>query len=191
MPLFTTGWKYIQLVGGWPWNFWIINSIFHFQTIRTIEMFWIRSFSPIRDCFLKKNGERKLWHVVVFRKMGVDDRIARQIISWQENTLRFCQIRPPAGGMIQVRPGKKLTWGTPLKREKTCTNHQFLGRFQPLVYRRVTISPLCKPCNFQKISTDGLSERDLMTNLKGSIIGHVNAEYPIPNKQILEISQNC
>lgn len=28
-----------------------------------------------------------------------------------------------------------------------------------------------------------------MTNLKGSIIGHVNAEYPIPNKQILEISK--
>lgn len=28
-----------------------------------------------------------------------------------------------------------------------------------------------------------------MTNLKGIIIGHVNAEYPIPNKQILEISK--
>ena len=36
--------------------------------------------------------------------MGVDDRIARQMISWQENTLRFREIRPPAGGMIQVGP---------------------------------------------------------------------------------------
>lgn len=50
--------------------------------------------------------------------MGVDDRIATQMISWQENTLRFCQIRPISGGMIQVRPEKKTHMGKPLWKGK-------------------------------------------------------------------------
>ena len=102
------GLKIHPTVGGWQWNFWIINSIsFHFQTIRTIEMFWIRSFSPIRDCFLKKMEKENSGIFFCFEKWGVMIELQHKWFHDKENTLRFCQIRPPAGGMIQVRPGKK------------------------------------------------------------------------------------